>query len=133
MRSSEQRLDEERLQLEAKRREREEQHLFLTAKVRLLSLDRDMWSYLLYIDYHGRDLPTPSRLRFSHIRREELAALRSPHLPHHEVRDVQRVQRARRAAFQLPGIAVPSLGAREPPEQDRASRHAHPGERADVE
>ena len=29
----EQRLDEERLQLEAKRREREEQHLFLTAKV----------------------------------------------------------------------------------------------------
>lgn len=30
----ERRLDEERLQLEAKRREREEQHLFLTAKVR---------------------------------------------------------------------------------------------------
>jgi len=30
---SERRLDEERLQLEAKRREREEQHLFLTAKV----------------------------------------------------------------------------------------------------
>ena len=31
----ERRLDEERLQIEAKRREREEQHLFLTAKVRL--------------------------------------------------------------------------------------------------
>lgn len=31
----ERRLDEERLQLEAKRREREEQHLFLTAKVKL--------------------------------------------------------------------------------------------------
>jgi ubiquitin carboxyl-terminal hydrolase 7 len=30
---SERRLDEERLQLEAKKREREEQHLFLTAKV----------------------------------------------------------------------------------------------------
>ena len=31
----ERRLDEERLQNEARRREREEQHLFLTAKVRL--------------------------------------------------------------------------------------------------
>jgi hypothetical protein len=31
----ERRLDEERLQFEAKRREREEQHLFLTAKVKL--------------------------------------------------------------------------------------------------
>jgi hypothetical protein len=31
----ERRLDEERLQVEAKRREREEQHLFLTAKVKL--------------------------------------------------------------------------------------------------
>jgi len=30
---SERRLEEERLQVEAKRREREEQHLFLTAKV----------------------------------------------------------------------------------------------------
>lgn len=33
-RNSERRLDEERLQIEAKKREREEQHLFLTAKVR---------------------------------------------------------------------------------------------------
>ena len=31
--STERRLDEERLQMEAKKREREEQHLFLTAKV----------------------------------------------------------------------------------------------------
>jgi hypothetical protein len=30
----ERRLDEERLQIEAKRREKEEQHLFLTAKVK---------------------------------------------------------------------------------------------------
>lgn len=33
---SERRLDEERLQMEAKKREREEQHLYLTAKVRML-------------------------------------------------------------------------------------------------
>ncbi len=31
---AERRLEEERLQMEAKKREREEQHLFLTAKVR---------------------------------------------------------------------------------------------------
>ena len=38
----EQRLDEERLQLEAKRREREEQHLFLTAKVCIIIIIWDL-------------------------------------------------------------------------------------------
>lgn len=38
----EQRLDEERLQLEAKRREREEQHLFLTAKVCIIIILWDL-------------------------------------------------------------------------------------------
>ena len=33
---SERRLDEERMQVEQKRREREEQHLYLTTKVRVL-------------------------------------------------------------------------------------------------
>lgn len=37
----ERRLDEERMQLEAKKREREEQHLFLTAKV-----SNTLWQYL---------------------------------------------------------------------------------------
>lgn len=39
--STERRLDEERVQMEAKKKEREEQHLFLTAKVCVVDRPRN--------------------------------------------------------------------------------------------
>lgn len=59
----ERRLDEERLQLEAKKREREEQHLFLTAKVRTtVNLRARTLSPLYYPGHHRRDLLETRRL-----------------------------------------------------------------------
>ena len=50
----ERRIDEERLQVEAKKREREEQHLFLTAKVCIFFLCCTSQSLMVFISGHHR-------------------------------------------------------------------------------
>jgi len=95
---SERRLDEERMQLEAKKREREEQHLFLTAKVTsffpYVSYQLLKWIKVItdetFTHHEGFDLATfdernwpPSELpSFRVLKQEHYSTFKSRLAPH---------------------------------------------------
>ena len=129
----ERRIDEERVQIEARKREREEQPLFLTAKV-CMFFSCTSQSLMVYISGHHRwHIYQSWWVWLGLLWREELAPVGPAHLPSAEAWELQCIQEACCPPFQLPWESIPLVGAYRPYKQNSPSRYPHPRERASAE